>query len=59
MKLTPAIKGQLTKAVKANPNTTPGLQMKARFNAVKAIFAKHLLPEQAKHATKQYLASLQ
>ena len=50
MKLTPAIKGQLTKAVKANN----GRQW--TFLQVWSIFLKVMPREQAKHATRKYLA---
>jgi len=56
MILTPAMKGQLTKILKANPNTTPGLQLQYRIEAVRAYFAKHMPREQAKHAARKYLA---
>lgn len=64
MTITPAIKGQLTKAVKAhNPGNTFNIdqavyQIRARFNVVRDIFAKHLPREQAKHAARKYLASI-
>lgn len=52
MKFTPTIKGQLTKAYKAyGPH--PDL-----YAAVRRIFAKLMPPEQAKHATRKYLAEL-
>jgi hypothetical protein len=49
MKLTPSIKGSLTKA-----NKLPNLQ--ERFTVARAIFAKLMAPEQAKHATRRFLA---
>jgi len=55
--LTSAIKGQLTKASNANPNATPGLQLQARFNAIRKVFAKYMPREQAKHATRAYLVT--
>lgn len=50
MTYTPAIKGQLTKAlnVKGDAQTV--------FNSVRRIYAKHMPAEQAKHATRAYLA---
>lgn len=58
MTMTPAVKGLLTKAVKANPTTTPGAQLEARFRAVRKVFVRAGLPsEQAKHATRKYLAA--
>lgn len=52
MIVTPAIKGQLTKAYKQfGPH--PDL-----FGAVKAIFARHMPREQAKHAARKYCADL-
>lgn len=57
MILTPAIKGQLTKALKAHASTIPQhAQMQARFNAVLHVFHNHMPHEQAKHATRKYLA---
>lgn len=62
MTLTPAIKGQLTKAVKAATETVAGYtpsDKAARFLAFKnvcAVFARHMPREQAKHATRKYLA---
>ncbi len=50
MTITPAIKGQLTKAVKSSSDF-PG----ATFRNVFAVFARHMPREQAKHATRKYL----
>jgi hypothetical protein len=51
--LTPAIKGQLTKAYKAyGPH--PDL-----YGAVRRIFERVMPREQAKHATRKYLAEVQ
>jgi hypothetical protein len=47
MKLTPALKGQLTKAIKANGKT---------HSTVRSFFMKFMPKEQAKHATRKYLA---
>jgi hypothetical protein len=46
---TPSIKGLLTKAMHKS-------DAQAVFNAVRAIFAKHMPRERAKHATRNYLA---
>lgn len=52
MTLTPAMKGQLTKAVKA---TT---EQANRYASVRKIFSKHMPAEQAKHATRRFLANV-
>ena len=46
MTLTPAIKGQITKAIKTAAN---------KFTAARSIFEKHMPREQAKHAARKYL----
>ena len=67
MKLTPAIKGQLTKAVKAaietmyfvpqdSNRTSQSFRDERIHKDVYTIFAKHMPAEQAKHATRKYLA---
>lgn len=53
MTLTPAIKGQLTKAIKAD-NTSC---FAGKIPVVTNIFAKHMPREQAKHAARAYLAT--
>jgi hypothetical protein len=59
MKMTPAVKGQLTKALKSTHAPQAGnLAYGARFNAIRPIFAKHMPAEQAKHAARKYLASI-
>jgi hypothetical protein len=50
MKLTPSIKGSLTKA-----NKLPTLQ--ERFAAARVVFAKLMAPEQAKHAARKFLSA--
>jgi hypothetical protein len=61
MVLTPAIKGQLTKArnsvyIALSDYGHASLIFKGeRIRAVRAVFAKHLPAEQAKHATRKYL----
>ena len=52
MSLTPSIKGQLTKARNAS------LSPSETFNSIRRIFEKHMPREQAKHASRKYLASL-
>lgn len=53
--LTPAIKGQLTKAtkLKSSGNWTNGNG--TFYSAVRGIFAKIMPREQAKHAAKKYV----
>lgn len=73
MTITPAIKGQLTKAIKAQAkfaeqngevtietclNYAERPEMFNAFTAVRAVFIKHMPREQAKHATRKYLATL-
>lgn len=53
MKLTPAIKGQLTKARKLIGNDRQALT-----SMVRSIFGHYMPYEQAKHAAKKYLASV-
>jgi hypothetical protein len=62
MKLTPAIKGQLTKAMQAAHKEWSTVEYidNRRLDGFKAlyarrIFAKHMPREQAKHAAKRYL----
>jgi hypothetical protein len=53
MKLSPALKGQLTKAAKVTGSHQD------RVRNIRAIFLKAGLPdEQAKHATKKYIRGL-
>jgi hypothetical protein len=55
MTLTPAIKGQLTKAINKG-NLTYGPNHV--FCAVRAVFMRGgMPPQQAKHATRKYLAA--
>lgn len=56
MTITPAIKGQITKAIKSIPTTHGGSY--AKVTAIRPIFAKHMPREQAKHAAKRYLSAL-
>lgn len=60
MILTPAIKGQLTKAVNSFKSADLALfnNRVAAFKLVRAIFARHMPKEQAKHATRKYLAQI-
>jgi hypothetical protein len=63
MVLTPAIKGQLTKVRNHHPDTnefwqSKGVHYPPLVHGVRAVFAKHMPREQAKHAAKQYLATL-
>ncbi len=51
--ITPSIKGHLTKLRKANHGNS-----KATFAAVREYFGRSLPAEQAKHATRKYLASV-
>jgi len=51
MNITPAIKGQLTKAAKL-----PTFGQK--FRAVRAVFIRYMPRQQAKHATRKYLSHL-
>lgn len=52
MTISPAIKGQLTKAVKASEDKV------TRYRSVKKIYQKIMPMEQAKHATRVYLSVL-
>ena len=52
MTISPAIKGQLTKAIKAAPDQA------TRFRSVKKIYQKIMPTEQAKHATRKYLSNV-
>lgn len=64
MTLTPAIKGQLTKAIKtthavdATGTTYNRGGAPAVIAAIRPIFAKQMPREQAKHAARRYLASI-
>jgi len=53
MKLTPAIKGKLTKARK-----TYGADRRALTRQVRSIFMTLMPFQQAKHATRKFMASL-
>jgi len=48
--MSPATKGQITKARKIEDS-------RARFNAVRAVFAKSMPAEQAKHAARKALVT--
>lgn len=52
LKITPAIKGQITRLSSATG--TP----RARYNAARAVFMKHMPREQAKHAAKKWVYEL-
>lgn len=52
MQITPVIKGQITKAIKAHSGSN--LQT---FYAIKSVLMKYMPREQAKHAAKRYLAA--
>jgi len=54
MTLTPAIKAQLTKAVKRTEVGTVAAGRK--FRAIAKVFEKIMPREQAKHATRKYFA---
>jgi hypothetical protein len=59
MKLTPAIKGQLTKIVKAaSPAEAGDLEADYLYSKLRVVFLRHMPPEQAKHATRKYLSTL-
>lgn len=55
MQLTPAIKGQLTKALKQANDKSTGNQIV--FGTVRNILARQMPKEQAKHAARKYLAT--
>jgi hypothetical protein len=55
MQLTPSIKGQLTKARK-NATQYGGIMMQQYRDNVFAVFARIMSREQAKQATRKYLA---
>ena len=56
MTITASVKGQLTKAI--NKIDVEFRDMPSfRFNAVRQVFARHMPSEQAKHATRAYLAT--
>jgi hypothetical protein len=48
MQMTPAIKGQLTKADNA-------FNRQQRFSQLRKVFSRHMPTEQAKHATRAYM----
>lgn len=57
MQLTPATKGQLTKAVNAMRNR--GACEATRFVTIRSIFRRAGMPrQQAKHATRKFIAEL-
>ena len=61
MTLTPAIKGQLTKATKidaVHSQGEHGSRYGFRFNRVRAVFEKIMPREQAKHQARKYLVTL-
>jgi hypothetical protein len=55
-KLTPAVKGQLTKAVKASKNDQEIYGRSFLYGNVRQVFERIMPREQAKHAARQYLA---
>jgi len=55
MQLTPAIKGQLTKASKAVSVLRNGSNL---YHNILSVFVKHMPREQAKHATRKYLSTI-
>lgn len=57
MLITPAIKGQITKAIKNAQVSDMTNQPQHIFARVRSVFAKYMPNEQAKHATKKYLAA--
>lgn len=60
--LTPAIKGQLTKAVNIDSTfsyAAHSSRVGYRFARVRVVFERHMPREQAKHAAKRYLRTLQ
>lgn len=53
--LAPALKGQLTKAVKMyNTSAMAGQHL---YHYIRNVFSRHMPPEQAKHAARKYLAA--
>ena len=64
MTITPAIKGQITKAIKSthaiadNGVTYNRGGAPAVIAAIRPIFARHMPREQAKHAARKYLATI-
>lgn len=54
MKITPSIKGHLTKIVKANSGAAPG----TTFGLIREYFSRHMPRQQAKHATRKYLRTV-
>ena len=55
MKLTPAIKGQLTKAV--NSLSADNASYGHAMFAIRRIFSRHMPSQQAKHAARNYIAA--
>lgn len=69
MTLTPAIKGQITKAVKTYKKNMAEVTIDSCLNfafgaprserqAISSVFAKHMPRQQAKHATRKYLSTV-
>ena len=59
MQLTPAIKGQLTKAVNAaNSAAYPNERRQFVFRGIRRVFQKVVPAEQAKHAARRYLTAI-
>ena len=56
MTLTPAIKGQLTKATNQMRKENAG--MRDFKLAIRGVFLRHMPRQQAKHATRKYLATI-
>lgn len=55
MTMTPAIKGRITKAI--NRTKVGTVAAGREFRAVCAVFESYMPAEQAKHATRKYLAA--
>ncbi len=53
MTLTPAIKGQLTKAINANKSKSYGAIIRAMVN----VLVRHMPKQQAKHAARKLYAA--
>lgn len=58
MTITPAIKGQLTKAMNHTLSTSAYDRTAIRFTAMRLVFSKHMPRQQAKHAARKYLANV-
>jgi len=59
MQLTPAIKGQLTKAINtASSAAYPNEQRQFVLRGIRHVFQKVLPREQAKHAARKYLTAV-